>query len=223
MAGPLRGIPLLLLLGAVAAACLLAVAHAGGVEGAADDLVPDAGEVLDPSPTHQDDRVLLQVVPDAGNVGGDLDPRRQPDPGDLAEGRVRLLGRRGLHLGAHPASLRASPEGRGLRLRDLALPALAEELLNRRQPTSLSLALFPVHSRVCPRPNRCLSIPGGWATGCTSAGSRDGDRGASDQRSTNIIPGQHSQAGLEPSSTNLLCVKTVHNYPSAHKEHPVGV
>src|SRR5437588_8291028 len=137
MAGPLRGIPLFLLLGAVATACLLAVAHAGGVEGAADDLVADAREVLDPSPPDEDDRMLLQVVPDAGNVGGDLDARRQPHPGDLAESRVRLLGRGGLHLGAHAAALRASPEGRGLRLGDLALAALSEELLNRRQPTSL--------------------------------------------------------------------------------------
>src|SRR5438309_6510323 len=137
MAGPLRGIPLLLLLGAVAAACLLAVAHAGGVEGAPHDLVAHAGEVLDPPPTHEDDRVLLQVVPDTGDVGGPLDARRQPDPGDLAEGRVRLLGRGRLHLRADAAALRASPEGRGLRLGDLALTALAEKLLNRRQPTSL--------------------------------------------------------------------------------------
>src|SRR2546423_1912355 len=149
MAGPLRGIPLLLLLGAVAAACLLAVAHAGGVEGAADDLVAHAAEVLDSSPAHQDDRVLLQVVPDAGDVGGDFDTRGQPDPGDLAEGRVRLLGRRGLHLGADATALRASPEGRGLRLRDLALTAFAEELLNRRQPDFPSLSSLSV--RACAR------------------------------------------------------------------------
>src|SRR6267378_5677264 len=166
MAGPLRGIPLFLLLGAVAAACLLAVAHAGGVEGAADDLVADAREVLDPSPTDEDDRVLLQVVPDAGNVGGDLDARGQPHPRDLAEGRVRLLGRGGLHLGAHAAALRASPEGRGLRLGDLALAALAEELLDRRQPNFPSLSSLSI--RACTRvPSLGTSATG--EAGCPSA------------------------------------------------------
>src|SRR5215510_9126260 len=101
VAGPLRGMSAPLLLRSVAAARLLAVAHPLGVEGAADDLVADAGQVTHPAAAHQHDRVLLQVVPDARDVGGDLDLAREPDPGDLAEGRVRLLGRGGVHTGAH--------------------------------------------------------------------------------------------------------------------------
>src|ERR1700730_16034149 len=186
MAGPLRGIPLLLLLCAVAAAGLLAVAHTGGVEGAADNLVAHAGEVLDPSPTHEDDRVLLQVVPDAGDVGGDLDARGQPDPGDLAEGRVRLLGRGGLHLGADATALRASPEGRGLRLGDLALTALAEELLNRRQRTSFFLSLVSSLSiRACARvPTGITLLRAAGRQGAPRPIPLTGGRGASDQRST---------------------------------------
>src|SRR3954466_8057056 len=72
-AGPLRGMSALLLLRAVAAARLLAGAHALGVEGSTDDLVPDAREVLHPAAADQHDRVLLQVVPDTGEVRGDLD------------------------------------------------------------------------------------------------------------------------------------------------------
>src|ERR1700721_1964216 len=45
VAGPLRGISALLLLRSVAAASLLAVADALGVQGAADDLVPDTGHL----------------------------------------------------------------------------------------------------------------------------------------------------------------------------------
>src|ERR1700761_9435002 len=73
VAGPLRGMSALLLLRAVAAAGLLAVAHALGVERTADDLVADAGEVTHPAAAHEHDRVLLQVVPDARNVRGHLD------------------------------------------------------------------------------------------------------------------------------------------------------
>src|SRR4051812_19379317 len=72
-AGPLRGISALLLLRAVAAASLAAVLHALGVEGAADDLVADTGEVLHPAAADEHDGVLLEVVTHARDVGRDLD------------------------------------------------------------------------------------------------------------------------------------------------------
>src|SRR3982751_997672 len=107
-AGPLRGICVsaLLALRAVAAAGLLAAAHALRVERAADDLVTNAGEVLPPAAAHEHDRVLLQVVPDAGDVGGDLDAAGQPDAGHLAQRRVGLFGRGRVDACAHAASLR---------------------------------------------------------------------------------------------------------------------
>src|SRR5256885_17270237 len=67
-----RGIADLPLLHAVLRAGLLAVADAGGVERAADDLVAHPREVLDTAATDEHDRVLLEVVPLAGDVGGDL-------------------------------------------------------------------------------------------------------------------------------------------------------
>src|SRR5262245_55093573 len=104
------------LLGAVAAAGLLAVADAARVEGAANDLVADSGEVLHAAATDQDDRVLLEVVAFAGNVGGDLHAAGQADTRDLAEGRVRLLGGGGVDAGAHATALGRAFEGRGLGL-----------------------------------------------------------------------------------------------------------
>src|SRR3954467_12739088 len=115
-AGPLRGISALLLLRAVAAAGLLAVLDALGVERAADDLVADAREVLHPAAADQHDRVLLQVVPHARDVGGDLDAARQPDARHLAESRVRLLRRGRVHTRADAAALRRPLEGRRLGL-----------------------------------------------------------------------------------------------------------
>src|SRR6266568_9456148 len=61
---PLRGMlcDLLGTLRAVLGPALPAVGDAGGVQRAADDVVPDAGQILDATAADQDDRVLLQVV-----------------------------------------------------------------------------------------------------------------------------------------------------------------
>src|ERR1700728_617354 len=137
VAGPLRGMSALLLLRAVTAAGLLAVADALGVQGATDDLVAHARQVPHPAAAYQHDRVLLEVVADTGDVGRDLDLAGEPDPGHLAKGRVRLLGRGGVDARAHPAALRAGLERRGLVLGYLVLPALADQLLDRWQRVSI--------------------------------------------------------------------------------------
>src|SRR6478736_6243317 len=129
-AGPLRGISALLLLGAVAAASLLTVLDALGVEGAADDLVADTGEVLHPAAANEHDRVLLKVVTDARDVSGDLDATRQAHAGDLAESGVRLLRGGGVDAGADASALRRPLQGRRLVLRHLVLAALADQLIN---------------------------------------------------------------------------------------------
>ena len=119
------------LLGAVAAARLGTVAHPDGVEGAADDLVAHPGEVLHPATTDEHDRVLLEVVADAWDVGRHLDPARQADSGDLAKRRVRLLRRRRVDARADAAALRRSLQGGRLRLRPLRLPSFTDELGDR--------------------------------------------------------------------------------------------
>src|SRR5215218_3901355 len=132
LAGPLRGIRQFLLdllaLGAVARAGLPAVADALGVEGAADDLVADAGKVLHPAAADEHDGVLLQVVANAGDVGGDLDAAGEPHPADLAQGRVGLLGRGRVDARADTPPLGRALQRRRLGLLDLALAALADQL-----------------------------------------------------------------------------------------------
>lgn len=91
----------------VAGARLLAVRDTGGVERAADDLVADAGQVLDSAATDQDDGVLLKIVALTGNVGGDFHAVRQADTCDLAQSRVRLLWRDGGDTGADSTALRS--------------------------------------------------------------------------------------------------------------------
>src|SRR3954468_3345553 len=134
-----RGIELLLL-DAVLGAGLLAVAHAGGVERPAHDLVAHAGQVLDAPAADEHHGVLLQVVPLARDVDGDLDAAGDADAGDLAQGRVRLLGRGRVHAGAHAAALRgghlllaplAGLEARGGKLLGLRGASLSDELGSR--------------------------------------------------------------------------------------------
>src|SRR5262249_759564 len=110
------------LLGAVLGPALLPARHPRGVQRAADDLIADAREVLHAPTPDEHDRVLLQVVPDPGDVGRHLEPVGEPDAGHLAEGRVRLLGRRGVDADAHPALLGTGLHGGRLGLLPHRLP-----------------------------------------------------------------------------------------------------
>src|ERR671916_3301443 len=121
----------LLLLRAVTAAGLLAVADTLGVQRAADDLVAHAREVLHAAAAHEHHRVLLQVVADARDVGGHLDATGEPDAGDLAQRRVRLLRRRRVDARADSAALGRTLQRRSLGLLDLVLAALADQLVDR--------------------------------------------------------------------------------------------
>src|SRR5580700_199737 len=123
---------LLLAFGAVLAAALLAVLGSGRVEGAADDVIADTGEVANATAADEHDRVLLEVVADAGDVRGDLDLGGQPDTGHLAERRVGLLGRGRVHADADPATLGASPKRPSLGLVCRLGAALADQLLKGR-------------------------------------------------------------------------------------------
>src|SRR5919112_847209 len=120
----------LLLLGAVAAASLLAVLDALRVERAADDLVADAGKVLHTAAADEHDRVLLEVVADTRDVGGDLDAAGQAHAGGLAQSGVRLLRGGRVDARADASALRRALQGRRLVLRHLVLAALADQLLN---------------------------------------------------------------------------------------------
>src|SRR5690242_11939812 len=86
--------------------------------------------VLHTAAAHEHDRVLLQVVTDTRDVGGDLDATAQAHAGDLAEGGVRLLRGGRVDAGADATALRGSLQGRRLGLRHLVLAALADQLVD---------------------------------------------------------------------------------------------
>src|SRR5688500_9156763 len=101
-------------LGAVEAATALAVLDPGGVERAADDVVLHRRKVRHGAALDEDDGVLLEVVADTRDVGGDLHAVGQADAGDLSQRRVRLLGGPRAGDRADTARLRSATTKRGV-------------------------------------------------------------------------------------------------------------
>src|SRR5262245_8453583 len=140
-------------LGSVLRAALATVLDADGVERPADDVVADARKVLHAATADEHHRVLLEVVADAGNVGRDLDAIRQPDAGDLAERRVRLLRGGRVDARADPALLGRSLQRGGLALGTLPVTALLDQLVDGgHRARSVQL---PVRRKKGTDPSRC--------------------------------------------------------------------
>src|SRR4051794_19332210 len=84
-------------LGPVFRPTLPAIGHPGGVQRTANHVIANAGKVLHTATADQHDRVLLEVVPNSGDVRGHFDSVRQPDAGDFPQRRIRLLRGGGVH------------------------------------------------------------------------------------------------------------------------------
>src|ERR1700740_1802228 len=70
-------------LGSVLRPALLTVGHAHRIQRAAHNVIAHTRKILHTAAADQHNRVLLQVVADAGNVGGDLNPVGLPDTSHL--------------------------------------------------------------------------------------------------------------------------------------------
>src|SRR5574343_368190 len=118
------------LLRTVLGARLLAILHALQVQRTADDVVTHTGQVLDTTAADQHHAVFLQVVAFAADVGNDFEAVGQAHLGDLTQSGVRLLGRRGVHTGAHTAALGAVLHRRALGFGLFDLAPVTHELLD---------------------------------------------------------------------------------------------
>src|SRR5207249_650388 len=147
---------------AVEAATALAIFDAGGVERAADDVVLHRRKIGHRAALDEDDGVLLKVVADARDVGGDLHPVGQAHAGDLSQRRVRLLrghrtddradaallGRATTQLGV--ATLERVPggaQGRRIHLLLLRLPPATDQLRDRWHVDSFVTSLMGTRTR----------------------------------------------------------------------------
>jgi hypothetical protein len=79
-------------------------------------VIADAGQVFDPAAPDEDDRVLLEVMSDAGDIAGDLDIIGQTDSGHLAESGVWFFRSGGKNSRADTSFLRAILQSRRLAL-----------------------------------------------------------------------------------------------------------
>src|SRR6266496_2062104 len=102
--------------------------HTDGVQRPADDVIAHARQILDAAAADEHQRVLLEVVADTRNVGGDLDAIGEPHARYFAQRGIRLL--RGLceDADANAALLRAVLQGRTFGLADDFFAARANEL-----------------------------------------------------------------------------------------------
>ena len=141
-------------LGAVLRTALTTIRHTCRVKRSANDVIANARQILHAAATNQYDRVLLQVMADAGNVGRDLNSIREPHASNLSKRRVRLLRRDRIDPGADAPPLRTFLQRR-TRLRILrSLTPLSYQLIKRRHCLSRSQTEEP-HQDTPPRPHEC--------------------------------------------------------------------
>jgi hypothetical protein len=104
------------LLGPVTGSPLPSILHAFGIQGTTDEVVADARKVLDPAAPDEDDRVLLQVMADSGDIARDFDIIGQTDSSHLAESGVGFFRCGGKNSRADTSFLRAILQSRRLAL-----------------------------------------------------------------------------------------------------------
>ena len=135
----------LLFLGAlcsVLGAALLTVSNTLSIECTTNNVITYTGQVTNTSTTDKNNRVLLKVVTDTGDVGSSFHSVGKSYSCNLTKRGVRLLGSCSSNLGANASSLRCSLvdrlisksveallESGCLRLRNLILTTLSYELV----------------------------------------------------------------------------------------------
>src|SRR5476651_834803 len=136
---------LLRTLRAVLRTALSAVLDTLRIEGAANDVVANAGKILHAATADRHNRMLLQVMAFARDVAHDFVAVGEAHLGDLAKRRVRLLRGRGVDAGANAALLRTGLERRHLVVGPERVALLADQLVDSRHrvPVSLKPMSFP--------------------------------------------------------------------------------
>ena len=95
----------------VLGAALFTVCNTLGIKRTTNNVITYTGKVTNTSATDKNDRVLLKVVTDTGDVAGSFHTVGESYSGDLTKSRVRLLGGGRSNLGANASLLRRAKIG----------------------------------------------------------------------------------------------------------------
>jgi len=161
-------------LGTILGAGVLAILHSNGIQSSPHHMVANPREVLDTSTADQNDGVLLQIVSNTGDIGGNLDPVGKPDTCYFAQRGVWFLRSRRIDSRANSPALGTPLQSRTLRLVTNLLSARLNQLIEGRQPVLSLLALSVArhrlrHCKIAPmkKPNEynkatrgCQAYPG---------------------------------------------------------------
>ena len=118
------------LFSAVTRTCLHTFGNACGIERAADNVITNAGQILDTSAPDKNGRVFLQVVTFAGNVYGTFLLVGKAHSCNLSYSRVRFFGRSCRNRKAYAALLRAVVQNGRLALVNLLFSAVSDKLID---------------------------------------------------------------------------------------------
>jgi len=75
-------------------------------------MIPNAGEILNPSAPDKNNRVFLQIMTDSGDIGSYFCAMGKPNTGHLAERGIGLFGGNGHYPGTNTPFLGAGIESR---------------------------------------------------------------------------------------------------------------
>src|SRR6185503_4157915 len=117
---------------AVLRTSLLSISHADRVQRSANHVISHAGQILDAAATDQNDRVLLQIVANARNVGRNFNSIGQTDTSNLAQRRIRFLRRLRVDACTDASFLRRTLERRAGRFVLDLLATFANKLIDSR-------------------------------------------------------------------------------------------
>jgi hypothetical protein len=115
--------------GAILRAPLFAIGNSHRIERAANHVVAHAGQILNTATANQNDRMFLQVMTNAGNVGRDFNSISQSNSCHLAQRRVWLLGCLRIDARTNATLLRRTLERRAGGLILDCLATLANKLI----------------------------------------------------------------------------------------------
>ncbi len=116
--------------GTILGTALFAICNSQGVKSASNDMVSDTGKVLYTATANEHNGVLLQIVPDPRDIGGNFYTVCQTDAGDFAQGRIRFLGRRRIYANTNSPLLGAALKGGSVGFLPGLFPSFSDQLVD---------------------------------------------------------------------------------------------